>query len=113
MFVQGIRPTMHERRDNEECREQPAYRDPSQCFCLLNLLAVRSGLMTEVITNELMYEVLKRIQDDVAVIKKTVTDHSRILVRMREDDLRLESLHVETQLRLDRIETRLDLTDAS
>ena len=69
--------------------------------------------MAEAITNELMYEVLKRIQDDVAVIKKTVSDHSRLLVRMREDDLRLESMQVETQFRLDRIQTRLDLTDPS
>jgi len=68
--------------------------------------------MAEAITNELMYEVLKKIQDDVAVIKKTVSDHSRLLVRMREDDLRLESMQVETQFRLDRIQTRLDLTDA-
>jgi len=35
----------------------------------------------------------------------------RLLVRMREDDLRLESMQVETQLRLDRIETRLGRTE--
>jgi hypothetical protein len=63
------------------------------------------------VTLELMYEVLKQVQADVALIKKTVTDHTRLLVRMREDDLRLESMQVETQLRLDRIETRLGLSE--
>jgi len=63
------------------------------------------------ISLELMYEVLKQIQADVALIKKTVTDHTRLVVRMREDDLRLESMQVETQLRLDRIETRLGLPE--
>lgn len=67
--------------------------------------------MTE-ITNELMYEVLKKIQADVASIKATVADHTRLLVRMREDDLRLESMQSETQLRLDRIEERFTLRDA-
>jgi hypothetical protein len=38
--------------------------------------------MTE-ITNELMYEVLKKIQADVASIKATLADHTRLLVRMR------------------------------
>ena len=67
--------------------------------------------MTE-ITNELMYEVLKKIQADVTTIKATVADHTRLLVRMREDDLRLESMQAETQLRLDRIEERFTLRDA-
>ena len=64
------------------------------------------------ITNELIHEVLKKVQADVAVIKTTVTDHTRLLVRMREDDLRLESMQNETQLRLDRIEQRMELRDA-
>jgi hypothetical protein len=63
-------------------------------------------------TNELIYEVLKKVQADVAVIKTTVADHTRLLVRMREDDLRLEAMHNETQLRLDRIEQRIELRDA-
>lgn len=67
--------------------------------------------MTE-ITNELMYEVLKKIQADVASIKATVADHTRLLVRMPEDDLRLESMEAETQLRLDRIDERFNLRDA-
>jgi hypothetical protein len=64
------------------------------------------------ITNELIYEVLKKIQADVTAIKTTVADHTRLLVRMREDDLRLESMQAETQLRLDRIEQRFGLRDA-
>ena len=64
------------------------------------------------ITNELMYEVLKKIQTDVTSIKATAADHTRLLVRMREDDLRLESMQAETQLRLDRIEERFTLRDA-
>jgi hypothetical protein len=66
--------------------------------------------MTQAVTNELLYEVLKKVQADVATT--TVSDHTRLLVRMREDDLRLESLQAETQLRLDRIEQRLNLSDA-
>ena len=70
-------------------------------------------------SGELMFEVLKRIQADMAVVKSdlasiktTVADHTRLLVRMREDDLRLEGMQSETQLRLDRIEARLNLSDA-
>jgi hypothetical protein len=59
-------------------------------------------------TNELIYEVLKKVQADVAVIKTIVGDHTRLLVRMREDDLRLEAMQNETQLRLDRIEQRME-----
>jgi Arc/MetJ family transcription regulator len=69
--------------------------------------------MAEAVTNELMFEVLKKIQADVSIIKTTVSDHSRLLVRMREDDLRLEGMQVETQLRLDRIEQRVGLRDES
>jgi hypothetical protein len=52
------------------------------------------------------------IRADIASVRTTLNDHTRLLVRMREDDLRLESMHAETQLRLDRIERRLDLADA-
>jgi hypothetical protein len=62
--------------------------------------------------NVLMFEILKRLQADMSSIKHILNDHTRLLVRMREDDLRLESMQSETQLRLDRIERRLDLTDA-
>ena len=75
--------------------------------------------MTAPITNELMYEVLKKIQADVAVVKADLSDVKSMQLRMREDfnrfegDLfRFERVEAGTQLRLDRIETRLNLTDA-
>ena len=75
--------------------------------------------MTEVITNELMYEVLKKVQADVAVIKADLADVKAMQLRLREDFnrfegdlLRFERIEAGTQLRLDRIETRLNLTDA-
>lgn len=71
------------------------------------------------ITNELMYEVLKKIQADVAAIKADLSDVKSMQLRMREDFnrfegdlLRFERVEAGTQLRLDRIETRLNLTDA-
>jgi hypothetical protein len=45
-----------------------------------------------VVTNEVIYEVLNKIQAGVAVIKTTVADPSRLVVRMREDDFRLEAM---------------------
>jgi hypothetical protein len=75
--------------------------------------------MAETITNELMYEVLKRMQTDIAVIKAEVSDVKAMQLRLREDFnrfegdlLRFERIESGTQLRLDRIETRLNLTDA-
>jgi hypothetical protein len=75
--------------------------------------------MAETITNELMYEVLKRMQTDIAVIKAEVADVKAMQLRLREDFnrsegdlLRFERIESGTQLRLDRIETRLNLTDA-
>jgi hypothetical protein len=64
--------------------------------------------MTEV-TNELMYSVLKQIQATLAEIKSTQVEHSRLLVRVREDintlrsdDLRLESMQAQMDVRLER-----------
>jgi len=75
--------------------------------------------MAEVITNELMYEVLKKVQADVAVMKADVADVKAMQLRLREDFnrfegdlLRFERIEAGTQLRLDRIETRLNLSDA-
>lgn len=71
------------------------------------------------ITNELMHEVLKKIQGDVSHIKTDLSDVKAMQLRMREDFnrfegdlLRFERLEAETQLRLDRIERRLELADA-
>jgi hypothetical protein len=71
------------------------------------------------ITNDLMYEVLKSIQASVAEIKATLADHSRLFLRIREDinnlrsdDLRIETMQAAMNTRLERIERRLNLTDA-
>jgi hypothetical protein len=71
------------------------------------------------ISNELVYEVLKSIQAAVAEIKATQADHTRQLLRIRDDinnlrsdDLRIETLQTNMDMRLERIERRLNLTDA-
>jgi hypothetical protein len=71
------------------------------------------------ITNELLYEVLKKIQTDIGEIKATLSDHTRQFIRLREDinnlrgdDLRRETLQAQMDTRLQRIENRLNLSDA-
>lgn len=75
--------------------------------------------MPEAITNELLYEVLKTLQAGQAEIKATLADHSRQFIRVREDinnlrgdDLRRETLQAQMDVRLERIESRLNLKDA-
>ena len=72
--------------------------------------------MAAPITNELMYEVLKKIQADVSHIRGRTDDHDQQFISLREqinslqgDLIRLDK-HV--MQRLDRIERRLELTDA-
>jgi hypothetical protein len=74
--------------------------------------------MTQTIDNQLIFEVLKKIQADVSVIKVDLADVKAMQLRMREDFnrfegdlLRFERIEAGTQLRLDRIEIRLNLTD--
>lgn len=74
--------------------------------------------MTE-ITNQLIYEVLKQLQAGQTEIKAILTDHTRQIIRVREeinalrgDDLRRETLQAQMDTRLERIESRLNLTDA-
>ena len=71
------------------------------------------------VTNELIYDVLKQVQADVAEVKGTLADHTRQFIRVREDinnlrgdDLRRESLQTQMDVRLQRIEKRLNLSDA-
>jgi hypothetical protein len=71
------------------------------------------------VTNELIYDVLKQVQADVAEVKGTLADHTRQFIRVREDinnlrgdDLRRESLQTQMDVRLERIEKRLNLSDA-
>lgn len=71
------------------------------------------------VTNELIYEILKSLQAGQADIKATQADHTRQLIRLREevnglrgDDLRRETLQAQMDSRLERIEIRLNLADA-
>jgi hypothetical protein len=68
---------------------------------------------------ELMHNVLKQIQATLADIKSTQAEHSRQFIRVREDinslrgdDLRREAMQAQMDVRLERIETRLNLHDA-
>jgi len=49
------------------------------------------------VTNEQIHELLKQVQADIAVIKLAVADRTRLLTRMRQDDLKLEPVQNETQ----------------
>lgn len=71
------------------------------------------------VTNDLIYEILKRLQTDIGEVKKTLADHGHQLIRIREeinalrgDDLRRESMQAQMAHRLERIEKRLSLSDA-
>ena len=85
--------------------------------------------MAQVITNEVIYEV-KKIQPDVAHIKARVDDHDQRFIALRDqmhnmnlslqtqihalqgDVLRIDKQMVPIGHRLERIERRLELTDA-
>lgn len=74
--------------------------------------------MPEVFSNELIYEVLKQLQGGQAEMKATLADVVRQLIRVREDvnnlrgdDLRRETLQAQMDMRLQRIEARLNLSD--
>ena len=72
--------------------------------------------MTQTVTNELILELLKKIQADVAHIRD---DHAHQLRLLREqmhgiagDIHNLQGEFIRIDNRLDRIERRLDLADA-
>ena len=74
--------------------------------------------MPELVTNELLYEVLKSIQNDLSEVRRTLADHTRQLIGIREDinhlrgdDLRRERIQAQMDVRLERIEIRLNLND--
>ena len=71
------------------------------------------------VTNELIYEILKQLQADLAEVKATLADHSRQFIRVREDindlrgdDLRRENWQAQMDVCLQRIEDRLNLIGA-
>lgn len=74
--------------------------------------------MTEV-TNDLIYEVLKAIQSRLCVIEAKLTELRENDIQTREGQnrleaglLRIERMDAGTQVRLDRLENRLNLKDA-
>jgi len=74
--------------------------------------------MTQPITNELMYEVLKALQTDVASIKRDIRTMKEDIISLRaimaeflKADTRRESDHLDLAARVERIERRLDLQD--
>lgn len=74
--------------------------------------------MPENVTNELMYEILKKLQAGLADVKATMADVVTQLIRVREevngvrsDNLRRERVQAQMDMRLERIEARLNLDD--
>ncbi len=72
------------------------------------------------ITNELMYEGLKHIQEDVATLKEGQREHSAALnairihmVGMQQDIQNLYAAFTRHETQLDRIERRLEITEVS
>ncbi len=71
------------------------------------------------VTSELIYEVLEQLQAGQAEIKATLTDHTRQLIRIREDinalrgdDLRREAMQAQMDVRLERMERHISLEGA-
>lgn len=65
-----------------------------------------------------IYAIAKSIQTTQGEVEATLVDHTRQVIRIREeinglrpDDLRRENLQAQMDVRLDRIEARLDTHD--
>ena len=76
--------------------------------------------MPENVTNELLYEVLKSLQADMAgmrgeirEVKATLTGVREQLHTMEGNALRQERMMAILEMRIERIETRLSLNDLS
>jgi hypothetical protein len=74
--------------------------------------------MPENVTNELLHDVLKKLQAGQAEMKATLSDVVAQLIRVREDihglrsdDLRRERVQAQMDVRLERIENRLNVND--
>ena len=77
-----------------------------------------NGFMPDKITNELIYEVLKSVQSQVAIVRE---DTESIKSRLSQVDTKLATLHTDiahqsdrmdrVESRLGRVETRLNFTD--
>jgi hypothetical protein len=74
--------------------------------------------MPETITNELIYEILKQIRDDVTHIRQRVDGHDEqfkgvrhLLMAIQSDDLRTEAAIAGVRVDIDTIKRRLNLVD--
>jgi len=74
--------------------------------------------MPEKVDNELIYEVLKKLQQGVSRIDAKLDDHTRQFIALREqlhtmdgNALRQERLMATLESRIERIETRLNIND--
>lgn len=74
--------------------------------------------MPEAVTNELIYEVLKKLQQGIARVDGKLDDHTRQFIGLREqlhtiegNFLRQERLMAMLEVRIERIENRLELND--
>jgi division protein CdvB (Snf7/Vps24/ESCRT-III family) len=72
------------------------------------------------ITNELMYEVMKAIQSDVAALKEGQREHNAALnairihmVAMHQDIQNIYATLTRHETRLDRIERRLEIAEVT
>jgi hypothetical protein len=89
------------------------------CLAMELLICIRYNDFMPQITNELMYEVLKAIQARVDGMDKILKDLAHGQIRIREDlnnfqrdTIRLDTRFTDVSNRLERIEIRLNLTDA-
>jgi hypothetical protein len=71
--------------------------------------------MSQNVTNELIYDLLKQLQADVAEVKATLADHARQFIRMREDinalrrnDVSGESMQARTDCAAPKIDEELN-----
>ena len=74
--------------------------------------------MPEKVDNQLIYELLKKIQQSISRMDAKLDDHSRQFIALREqlhtmdgNALRQERLIATLETRIERIETRLELHD--
>lgn len=74
--------------------------------------------MPEAVTNELIYEVLKKVQQSITRMDAKLDDHTRQFIALREqlhtldgNALRQERLMATLENRIERIELRLGLND--
>jgi hypothetical protein len=65
--------------------------------------------MAEAVTNELMYEILKKIRDDVAYIRQRADDHDeqfKGVRHMQSDDIRQKPQFPALRVDMDKIKRR-------